>query len=199
MWYEKAWRWAKEELTITVPGVVVAFAATYILMLAVQAGAAGAAWVQAFGSIGAILAATYIANESRRADRERERRREAVICLALLYRVEAAKMMLSALSYELRDSYYTSDEIERSQIDGAIEALNAHIHILRAFDQLLLPDPRLVNALFDLIDQLVEATWIADAIDLSHFIELGKVDGPFSENIERIEGHIELIREFAGL
>ncbi|WP_347505202.1 hypothetical protein [Pseudomonas anguilliseptica] len=60
MWYERAWQWAKEHLTITVPGAVLIFAATYILMLAVNAGEVGAAWVQAVGSVAAIGVAIFI-------------------------------------------------------------------------------------------------------------------------------------------
>jgi len=67
MWYERGWRWAREHLTITVPGVVLIFAATYIMMLAVNAGEVGAAWVQAIGSVAAILAAWMIPHLHERA------------------------------------------------------------------------------------------------------------------------------------
>nr|WP_256834516.1 hypothetical protein [Pseudomonas oleovorans] len=60
MWYERGWIWAKEHLTITVPGVVSIFAATYFVMLAVNAGEVGAAWVQAVGSILALVGAIYL-------------------------------------------------------------------------------------------------------------------------------------------
>lgn len=60
MWFERAWQWAKEHLMITVPGAVLVFATTYVLMLAVHAGEAGAAWVQAIGSIMALIGAIYL-------------------------------------------------------------------------------------------------------------------------------------------
>lgn len=74
MWYERGWQWAKEHLTITAPGVVLIFAATYIVMLAVNAGEVGAAWVQAVGSIAAIGVAIWISH--RQAQRELHERRE---------------------------------------------------------------------------------------------------------------------------
>lgn len=54
---DRAWQFIKRHSTV--PGAVVVFAATYILMLAVNAGDAGANWVQAIGSIIAIVAAGY--------------------------------------------------------------------------------------------------------------------------------------------
>jgi len=62
MWYERSWRWAKEHLTVTVPGAVLIFAATFIVMLAVNAGEVGAAWVQAVGSVVAILVAVWVSH-----------------------------------------------------------------------------------------------------------------------------------------
>uniref|UniRef100_A4XZH4 Uncharacterized protein n=1 Tax=Ectopseudomonas mendocina (strain ymp) TaxID=399739 RepID=A4XZH4_ECTM1 len=68
MWYDRWWQWAKEHLTITVPGVVVIFAATYLLMLAVNAGQTGAAWVQAAGSILALIVAIAVPARMKRQD-----------------------------------------------------------------------------------------------------------------------------------
>lgn len=73
MWYEHGWRWAKEHLTITVPGVVLIFSATFIVMLAVNAGEVGAAWVQAVGSVVAILAAWIIPHRHELAKEKRQK------------------------------------------------------------------------------------------------------------------------------
>ncbi|MFI8736553.1 hypothetical protein ACIGKM_11630 [Ectopseudomonas toyotomiensis] len=73
MWYERSWQWAKEHLTITVPGVVSIFAATYVVMLAVNAGEVGAAWVQAVGSVVAILAAWIIPHRHELAKEQRQK------------------------------------------------------------------------------------------------------------------------------
>lgn len=69
MWCERGWQWVREHL-ITVPGVVLIFAATYLLMLAVNAGEVGAAWVQAVGSVAAIAAAIWIATRQQARDQE---------------------------------------------------------------------------------------------------------------------------------
>ncbi|WP_158704625.1 hypothetical protein [Ectopseudomonas mendocina] len=74
MWYERVWHWMRERLTITVPGVVAIFAGAYILMLAVNAGVVGAAWVQAVGSVAAILAAIWVSQIQHQRQVEHHRR-----------------------------------------------------------------------------------------------------------------------------
>lgn len=194
MWYERFWLWAKEHLTITVPGVVFVFTAAWVLMLAVQNGAVGAAWVQAFGSIGAILAATYIASNSRRVEEARERKKDAVIGLALLYRVEEAKSTLYTLSLFMAHSYNAHHTIDRHE---ATEQLDLEIRSLLAVDLFTLPSPHLVNALIETISQLDDARWIAGALDLPAFIERGGNLGPFAEHIDKVETLIKVIREIA--
>jgi len=71
MYCRNAWRALKEHAAITVPGVVGVFAAVYVLMLAVHAGEVGAAWVQAIGSISAIIAAWLIPLMHERARQKR--------------------------------------------------------------------------------------------------------------------------------
>jgi hypothetical protein len=58
MWCDQIWGFIKQHSTV--PGAVVLFATTYVLALAMDAGAAGAAWVQAVGSVAAICAAIWI-------------------------------------------------------------------------------------------------------------------------------------------
>jgi|GEM_PF-4525578 len=201
MWYERFWLWAKEHLTITVPGVVLVLAAVYVLMLAVQAGAAGAAWVQAFGSIGAILAATFIASEGRRVERARERKKEAVICLALLYKVEEAKALMIWQSLTLARAFDDIPEISAADRAKAIQILEEQIRKLRAVSLESLPDPRLVNALSEIISEFLDASLLADAPDLDDYICMlhNRDEGPFSENINAVEERILLIRDFAGV
>jgi len=57
----------------TVPGAVVLFAAMWVVMLAVKNGVTGAAWVQAVGSIGAILVAIWVSERSHKKARETEK------------------------------------------------------------------------------------------------------------------------------
>ena len=180
----------------TVPGVVLVFAAVYVLMLAIEAEEVGAAWIQAFGSIGAILAATYIAHEDRRVERLRERRKEAVICLALLYQVEEAKAILYTQSILLRYEHQGALTVTKSTVDRSMASLRDTIQRLRSIDRTSLPDPILVNVLVDIIRQLEDAAWIAEAEELLTLIESHGPIGPFKDSIEQVEKGIEVIRKF---
>ncbi|MCE4070144.1 MULTISPECIES: hypothetical protein [Pseudomonas] len=77
MWYQAAWAFMKEHVTVTVPGVVAIFAVTFCLVLAMEAGDSGAAWVQAVGSIAAIAAAIWVASDQGRRQLELQRHQEA--------------------------------------------------------------------------------------------------------------------------
>lgn len=116
MRYERGWRWAKEHLTITVPGVVLIFAATYIVMLAVNAGEVGAAWVQAVGSIAAIGVAIWISN--RQALREMHERRERE-CAYMHRALNAASMasMAARTAYDVISSNLDDEENARLFLD----------------------------------------------------------------------------------
>lgn len=71
MWCDRAWGFVKRHSTV--PGFVVVFAATYVLVLAMNAGETGAAWVQAIGSIAAIIAAWVIPYRHELAKETRQR------------------------------------------------------------------------------------------------------------------------------
>lgn len=58
MWCERVFEFLKRHSTV--PGAVVVFAITYVVMLAVNAGEVGAAWVQAIGSILALVGAAVL-------------------------------------------------------------------------------------------------------------------------------------------
>lgn len=60
MGYQKVWEFVRDHVTITVPGVVLVFAGTFCLVLAMESGEAGAAWVQAIGSVLALAGAAWL-------------------------------------------------------------------------------------------------------------------------------------------
>ena len=191
---DKVWGFVKRHSTV--PGVVIIFAATYILMLAVHAGETGAAWIQAFGSIGAILAAAYIASQDRRETREREVRKETVICLALLIKVQDARNVVWALNLSFMHDYNANRTIAADRVKSGIAALDVHIQHLRAVDLASLPHPRLVNTLVDVIDTVEDARSIA-ANDLVNYIKHHGQRGPFWRHLNDAERHIEVIDGFA--
>lgn len=55
---ERITGWLKRHSTV--PGAVVVFAVTYVLVLAINAGVVGAAWVQAVGSVLALIGAIFL-------------------------------------------------------------------------------------------------------------------------------------------
>ncbi|WP_162949692.1 hypothetical protein [Pseudomonas aeruginosa] len=67
-----AWSFVKRHVAVTVPGVVGVFTITFCLVLAIEAGEVGAAWVQAIGSIIALVGAAWLPIiHSRKAARDR--------------------------------------------------------------------------------------------------------------------------------
>ncbi|MTZ15077.1 hypothetical protein GNE00_15095 [Pseudomonas sp. JL972] len=88
----------------TVPGVVVLFVAAWMIMLAVQNGEAGAAWVQAIGSVAAILAAWWLANGQAQREREHARREEARL------RIERKYQRLASDAAECSRVFYLASE-----------------------------------------------------------------------------------------
>lgn len=79
----------------TVPGAVVVFALVWLLMLALHAGAEGAAWMQAIGSIVAVGIAVAVPVSLRKIDKEeqrhaamREDHQKALIALRAMLEVE---------------------------------------------------------------------------------------------------------------
>lgn len=95
MWYERSWQWAKEHLTITVPGVALIFAATFIVMLAVNAGEVGASWVQAVGSIIGIIGAAAFPymHEATKQKQNQERIRAVLELLARNQQIELGRLI----------------------------------------------------------------------------------------------------------
>lgn len=140
MWYERSWQWAKAHLTITVPGVVLVFAATYVLMLAVNAGEVGAAWVQAVGSVVAILFSVYIARrDSRRANREKKDRDQ--VQLEVIARVVEA---VQADMGSLRSSFPVL--VEKKDWTQAHLVVLSSVEMLNALDVTQFASPDVVQS-----------------------------------------------------
>lgn len=154
-----------------------------------------AGWIQAFGSIGAILAAAYIASEDRRSERLRDKKKEAVICLALLYQAEEAKAVLWARSITFKHQYDATMEIPKSMIDSVVSNLDGQIQAMQAIDLYALPDPRLVNIVVAITAHLDDARYITmEALD--EFIRIHSQHGPFKEHVDDVIQLIEEIRQF---
>ncbi len=116
MWYEKLWGWARETVTITVPGVVGVFALTYVLVLAIQAGEAGAAWVQAVGSVVAIAVAIQVARTSQQHARglwaTEAAERDYAHAVRLFTVMWEAKMAVEQLRVQASENINRPEEVE---------------------------------------------------------------------------------------
>ncbi|WP_417312223.1 hypothetical protein [Ectopseudomonas khazarica] len=119
MWYERGWQWAKEHLTITVPGALLIFAATYMVMLAVDAGEVGAAWVQAVGSVTAILVAVRVSQKETR-DRERDRIEESCVYMQKAFHVSA---------YVTMSVIHAADDAIKEKLNS--KKLRFHIDVIK--------------------------------------------------------------------
>lgn len=93
---------------ITLPGTVLVFAGVWLIMLAVEAGATGAAWVQAIGSILALIAAGLLPVAHQRMN---DKRRGEERLLALSHLVDEALYEIWILS-----SCFTSPKQEFQQM-----------------------------------------------------------------------------------
>jgi hypothetical protein len=129
MWLDRIISFFKRQLTVA--GAVVVFALTFILMLAVSAGQTGAAWVQAVGSIVAIVGAAAFPymHEADKVRLQRDRLRSLLLLLAR-DQLEPLRMLSSTVQKSVGDS---SKERICSYLDGGWhffwpahqEALNA--------------------------------------------------------------------------
>lgn len=128
MWYTHAWQWAKAHLTVTVPGAVLVFAATWVLMLAIQSGASGAAWVQAVGSVAAIFISVWIAQAADRRTERARRERDRVQLQIIARVVEAVQADIAGLKSSL--DYL----VERKEWEQAHIVLLSTLDMLNAVD-----------------------------------------------------------------
>lgn len=142
---DKVWGFVKRYLTV--PGVVIIFAAAWVLMLAVDAGATGAAWIQAFGSIGAIIAATYIARSDRKVQQDRDKERIQVMYVALSVKLLEAKLLVERINKELERGDQFQAVTKARLYQSLQEQVDQKIEELGTFSLSELPSPEIVNAL----------------------------------------------------
>lgn len=150
MWYERGWRWAKEHLTITVPGVVLIFAATYIVVLAVNAGEVGAAWVQAVGSVAAILAAIWIANRQHLEIKAAKHEQDKIVIALILEIASRVRTGGGGLIHSLSEDHSRRDQ---SILDWLVY-LERERTFLRSIDLVRLPSVRIAKYVLLLISNI---------------------------------------------
>lgn len=134
MWCERIGKFFRTYTTV--PGVVVVFALTFVLMLAVQSGEAGAAWVQAIGSIAAILAAMWIANIQSAAQKKEADGLRQVAVKALIELSDRACFAVVMASHKADEG-----ELGYEEAQGVRESLKAY----SAVDIFKLPFPKLIE------------------------------------------------------
>ena len=193
---KKVWGFVKRHSTVS--GVLIVFAATYVLMLAVHAGETGAAWIQAFGSIGAILAATYIAHQDRRAVRQQEQKKEVVLCLAISIHVQDARGMLKNLSVKCMHAYNEQRYLIAHEISQIEKTLDKCAGELRAIDPLMLQDPNTFNTYISAV-RIVEAMrdMCADSVVLNRYNMLYRGE-LFNAQLEILDHCIGVFKKVSG-
>jgi hypothetical protein len=125
---ERVWGVVKRNLTV--PGTVVVFALVYIVMLAVQAGDAGASWVQAIGSlVGIAIAIAVPARQWKLVLKEkseaamREDHQLALMGLKICVEIEEFLMELEKRNGGDRNGWHDK-EYFRAKIDALYQRFN---------------------------------------------------------------------------
>lgn len=159
MWYERIWCWAKEHMKVTVPGVVLIFAATWVLMLAVNAGEAGAAWVGAIGSVGAILGGfAGLFFQQRHQQHEQDRKAYALMTKAL----ECASIAVACL--EEFEKEYSAGQIFVARLQYHIRLLDSALEDMALITYTDIDSPDVARAWLNVKRNLVLAR--ASLLDL---------------------------------
>ncbi|WP_395504689.1 hypothetical protein [Ectopseudomonas hydrolytica] len=125
MWYERSWQWAKEHLTVTVPGVVLIFFATYVLMLAVNAGEVGASWVQTFGSLVGLGIAIWLPWQDSKRRHKEELARERGYARRLFYAAYEICGQIAGLFDELELIRNYDREVSSAIFERILSRLNS--------------------------------------------------------------------------
>lgn len=107
-------------------------------------------WVQAIGSVAAIVAAIFIANADRRSARSDSRRRELVILCAVHNAAQDAVSAMWFLDEGLRKYYRPITEDSPADIRERIEFIDSAIRSLKGIDLMQMPFPEVVEALIQL-------------------------------------------------
>lgn len=140
MWCDRVMGFIKRYLTV--PGAVLVFAFTYLIMLAVNAGETGAAWVQAVGSVCAILVAIWISERGHQRDRDNAEEEAHAECSRLIGLAERAVYEAGLAISQLTDRV---QEVQALAAERAnLGRLEQAAEILRGL--LLQPLPQLVAA-----------------------------------------------------
>jgi len=129
------WKWLKRHATV--PGAVVVFALVYVVMLAVEAGDAGASWVQAVGSLVGIAIAIWVPArqwqmvlKEKREDAMREDHQLALMGLKMCLEVEE---LLDEL--KLRNSGVRHEWHDKEYFRARVEALNSRLGTLAGVER----------------------------------------------------------------
>lgn len=135
----------------TVPGAVAVFAAVWVLMLAVDNGETGAQWVDAIGSVGAILAAAWIASSDRRAARFRDDQRAQVVCIAIERLVNAALLDMDLLNQAMAQYPEVVTSSSPEFIRDRVARVELRLQELKGVDLMQLPTPEVVGAVIGIV------------------------------------------------
>jgi len=109
-----------------------------------------APWVQAIGSVLAVVAAIVIFNADRIEGRKRERRKETVVLQAVSYMAADACSALGYLNDGLRKHFRPITDESPQEIRECVELVDQAVRELSSIDLFQMPDPEVVKTLITL-------------------------------------------------
>ncbi|EQM66086.1 hypothetical protein L682_27155 [Aquipseudomonas alcaligenes OT 69] len=145
-----------------------------------------AGWVQAIGSIGAILVAVWIAWEKDRRDDAKEAKKELVILQAIQLIAEGGKDVAEKLT-----AHHVAFDV-RAGFDQAREVTGIYIDQLNAIHIVSLPDPEMVKAYFYLVGAMRDLEIKLRELELRAGRGLGDLGERCSRVIKGADSCIEL-------
>ena len=104
-----------------------------------------ASWVQAFGSIGAIIAAAKIASADRRFALRNIREKDAVVVSAVRERCIAALGAIRSLNYQMRTHYRPITSSSPLEVKRSLHDVEDAIRDLSAIDLIMMPNTNVVE------------------------------------------------------
>lgn len=189
MLWKSAWCFMK-----TVPGVVLIFAIGYLIVLDIKTGETISSWVQAIGSVVAILVAAHIAREDRSFQQHQVKKRARVACTLLERKVTLAIYYLERLNEAILIVSELHTEIAEADLKETIAEIELKLVELRSFNAIELPNAEVVTALLDAILALEAAKFHAEHAEHYVGVIYEKSRGPLSSLVKTIKEAHAVIR-----
>ncbi|MCQ4267358.1 hypothetical protein NAV28_09025 [Pseudomonas stutzeri] len=172
-------------------GVVGVFAVATFFVCALQAGQTGAAWVQAVGSLIAILVAIQVARNDRKDAIARETRKEGALFAAIHRKGGAAHFRLDALNSQMAVCIQDLEDVD--SLIPYIENVDASRSELDSFDLSRMPSAEAVEALVGIISALQGAKYQASRLIAGEEV-IDHERGPLFHHLVVVSDHLRFFK-----